>query len=108
MKKESRVLYLFSKDGLIVGFLLRGRSFDRVYIGCHGGDFIERIQSDSAFKQTRKVYYLEGSDLPVEFKILGGSHINREDLYSLAVEIVSSLKRLGGEKACISAQGAEA
>ncbi|MEM1604907.1 MAG: hypothetical protein QW604_03345 [Fervidicoccaceae archaeon] len=108
MKKESRVLFLFSKNNFVVGFLLRKSAFEKVYIGCSGQDFINRIQNDSAFKQTRKVYYLQGSDLPAEFKILNASQLNNAELSNLAYDIIQSLKKLSGEDTCISAQNVEA
>lgn len=108
MKKESRILYLFSKNNIIVGFLLRRSSFEKVYIGCSGKDFINRIQNDSAFKQTRKTYYLKGSDIPIEFKILNASELNNVELHNLAYDIIKSIEKLVGEDVCIFAQNVEA
>lgn len=108
MKRESRTLFLYCKSKVVVGFLLRGDSFDRVYIGCEDGDFIDRVYNDSAFKQTRKVYVIRGSDPSSIFSILRPGEIDNRELLIVAEEIINSLKRLGGEQVCSSAPDAEA
>lgn len=106
-KKEKRELYLFCKNNLMIGFLLRRNSFDRVYIGCKNEDFLERIQRDPAFKQTRKVFYINGSDYSDDFKILNATLVNKEELYNLAMDIVNSLKKFMEGETCISVQNVE-
>jgi len=108
MKKESRALYVYSERGFLIGFLLRKESFDRVYIGCRGGDFLRRVMSDSAFKQARKAFFLRGSERVDELDILGAEEAVNEELYNLARSIIFSLTLLAGEDACSSAQSAGA
>ncbi|MEM1619939.1 MAG: hypothetical protein QXU52_04230 [Fervidicoccaceae archaeon] len=82
MKRESRKLFLHAREGLLVGAILRGESFDKLIVRTIDEDLMKSLSEEKAMREVRRVLatWEAAKEAPLVVRALGAELGEIKDL----------------------------